>query len=318
MKKLIYSLILIVSILSFTACSAPDEPKADKGTVETNKDDTTTTTQNDNKEKTDDITKADDNSKEATNGDAKSLIADSVWQTNIEEDEKIWIAKIVKLFSDNDKDGIKKVVGGAAKTHITELPTALDDAMKPLEQSGKIVSVLKTSKELATDNDGKEVTVYTALCEGELSNMYFKLIRNDDFELTGFQLADADAIDNQAELQSKYSNLIDKSNEIINIVKEKNYDGFVEATSTVEATEAEIKDVYQSIERGFDTASGMEYRNVIVAETNTDELDDALKEYGKIIEVMIMYKSDNYSSIMYYFFYDEKGNLITINYNRVA
>lgn len=323
MRKIFFRFLIIISILFLTSCVRVDNPnEIDKKTEDKKeevKTETEKTEETEEKEETkveeikDTEEKVEDTEKSVATDD--EIIKDAKIASDISDDEIIWIVDKVKLFSNEDFEGIKKVLGGSAKDFAESNDDLLDRGVSPIRISGKIKKILSIDKTLQKDNDGTNVYFYTVLCEGENDNIYINVGRNDEDKLAGFQLNIASVIDNQEALQTKYKALTERAFDIIKLIKDGKYEEFMNETTHIMAEKEEIKKVYDMALEGFNTSGKLLRDKYRISEENLSDVIETTKE-GLAIQVYIRLVAENYSAIDFQLFFDEDDNLLAISYNR--
>lgn len=309
MKK---SLIILLACSALLLVSCKNEQKDDAKTEQAN-------VSEDTKKETKDDFETGTNKKDETKDidDAnENWLSDAEISDEISEDEKDWILNVSKIIDKKDKDAMNEIIGGGAKTFVDSNPNILDEALMPLNVSGKINRIISVDKTIGKDTDGSTAYLYNVLCEGEKDNVYMSIARNDSDELVAIRLNIADVVDNQDELKTKYKSTIEKAYEIIKLIKDDKYDEFIKEAENVNATEEEIKHIYDIAFEGFKTCGEILSDDYIVAENQMKDIIETDKE-GLLIQVYIRIKSKNYTTMDFTMFFDEDNNLLVINYNRV-
>lgn len=324
MKKIYLMILTIVTIVFLSSCARVDNPNVTDNKTEDVKEEVKTKT-----EKTEEIKETEETKKveklnepeEKVENTEKSaatndeIIKDAKIASDISDDEIDWIVNTVKIISDEDFDAIKKLLGGSAKKFAESNENLLDQGLAPIRISGKIKKILSIEKTLQKDNDGTDVNFYTVLCEGENDNIYVNVGRNDENKLASFQINIASVIDNQEALQKKYKALIDRTFDIIKLIKDGKYEEFMNETTHIMAEKEEIKKVYDMALEGFNTSGKLRGDKCRVAENHLSDVIETTKE-GIAIQIYIRLVAENYSAIDFQLFFDEDGNLLAITYNR--
>lgn len=313
MKKTMLIIIEILLLLSCFACNKNnDNHKEGNETKTTNENNTNETKTASNTTNND--TATDEKSK--SNNEIDAFIKDTDFQSDISDEEKTWILNTIKMISSKDPEAIKNALSGLAKEALDKDPNAIDNTLKPLDNSGEIKKISKVEKSDSTESDGTKSYLYNIVCEAEKDNLHFTIIRDDTFKMLGLKLDLEQDLLKQKELNDKYSAFADKAFEIINLISNKKYDEYKALCTKADATEADVKNLYDVAVEGFDMSGGIVDNTYTLSEHNIKDLFENAKSDGLSIEVLAKLKAKNNFIIDFDMCFDEDMNLLSINYNR--
>lgn len=229
---------------------------------------------------------------------------DLVASTNkdLAEDEKTFLAELLKNIDENKAENISKNLGGELKNEVGGDLRVLQDKLLPLAISGHITDIESIEK---TDK------TYLITCPCEDDTLLIEAAM-DDNKLTKLDLRLKSTVEKKEELEKDNQAFIDKSYEIIDALRNKDKDLFAKDVKGLSLEDDKFDEMYEGLTHDLSIAG-----NILTdkAEAKVSFADDLIKDAPvdqNIVEVRLVYTFEHIEKIVYDFAYAEDMTLLSL------
>lgn len=243
----------------------------------------------------------------------KELFANTQVEGDVTEEDKAWIENLINLLNDKNYQGIVDILGGSAKDFAKGDPKRIENILLPYEVSGKIESIKNIKKEAGYDGvlRGYLFSIDTK-CEKE--DVSIIAAKGEDGSIFTLQKISEKVLKNQDKLKVQYSKQIEKSNQILNIVKEGKKDEFMKICETILADKNEVEKVFENLKKALETAGDSNGEEVLIGDREVTKEEAENIKGTKVVQIYMKKTYKNVNYIDFNFFFDDFGNLVSFNY----
>nr|WP_072514944.1 hypothetical protein [Ndongobacter massiliensis] len=227
---------------------------------------------------------------------------------SVTEEEKEWMSQTLLTLFKGEPEEVKGILGGSAKEEIEQGgPSALESALSPFVLAGEPQMLQGAEKETAQD-EGNDVTLYTAYVIGSKEQLVAQLARGADDRLVSFYVQ---LYQDQEANQKEYAAEIETSKEVHEVLIKKDEEAFLKMTGETIGSEEQRRSLFEDLtallEQGGAEKS-FELTDVYVRERLPEER--FLPFAGDRIIEVYMYGEYEQWNLVYTFLYDLEGNLV--------
>lgn len=221
---------------------------------------------------------------------------------NLEDEDKIFIAELLKYIEDKDTDKLAKILKDPLKGEVGGDLRVLSRKLEPLDLAGPMEKIKKIEK--------KDDTLLVII---ECENDSLALIAGKDKDgLTSLDLRLGKTIAKNKKLKKDNQDFIDRSYKIIDALTNDNKGLFEEYSKGLGLDGEKFDEMYEGLRSDLEMAGRpLTNKSKVKVSFANDKIKNAPSDQN-LVDVTLVFTFENIEKIVYDFIYTEDMNLISI------